>query len=239
MPFSDKHIFFDLDRTLWDFDANSHKAIHHIFQEEGLQELLDFNIFHDTYVEVNARLWQDYGQGIITKESLRTLRFQETLKIFKINDEKLAQRIGDAYVELSPRQTQLFPNTLETLKDLKDIGFNMHIITNGFQEVQFIKLENSGLREFFDVIVCSEFVGKNKPDPDIFHYALHHAKTTSEQSLMIGDDFRADIIGASSIGMDAILFDPHKTQRNKHPNTIHNLKDSVDLAMYLFSRRNL
>jgi putative hydrolase of the HAD superfamily len=238
MPFSDKHIFFDLDRTLWDFDANSHKAIHQIFHEEGLQDLLDFNTFHDTYVKVNARLWHDYGQGIISKEVLRTLRFHETLKVFNLADEKLGQRIGDAYVELSPRQTQLFPNTLETLKDLKEIGFNMHIITNGFQEVQFIKLENSGLRDFFDVIVCSEFVGKNKPDPDIFHYALHHAKTSSEKSLMIGDDFRADIIGAGSIGMDAILFDPHKTQQNKHTHTIHDLQETVDLAMFLLSNRH-
>jgi putative hydrolase of the HAD superfamily len=111
-------------------------------------------------------------------------------------------------VQISPRQTGLFPNAIETLKELKAMGFTLHIITNGFQEVQFIKLENCGMHSFFDVIVCSEFIGKNKPDPAIFHYAMKEAGTKAADSLMIGDDYRIDVAGALQVGMHAIHFDP-------------------------------
>ena len=177
MPFSGKHIFFDLDRTLWDFEKNSEIALRHIFEEEKLQNHIpSFDIFHDFYVKENARLWILYGQGLMTKEVLRYERFRAALHAFFPAEEVLIKRIGDAYVEISPRQTALFPNAIETLKNLKSLGFTLHIITNGFQEVQFVKLENSGLKEYFDVIVCSEFIGKNKPDPAIFHHAFELAK---------------------------------------------------------------
>jgi putative hydrolase of the HAD superfamily len=233
MSLSDKHVFFDLDRTLWDFDANSKKALHLIFHDEKLHHHLNFEVFHRIYEQVNAQLWADYSKGKVTKNELRTLRFLETLRKFKLADQKLSERIGEAYIELSPRQTQLFPGVLETLKELKNIGFQLHIITNGFQEVQFVKLENSGLRDFFDVIVCSEFVGKNKPDPEIFHYAMKEAGTISNNSLMIGDDLRADIFGSTRVGMEAILFDPHKKQKLEHQHVVHDLYDVVGLSLKL------
>lgn len=213
MSYSDKHIFFDLDRTLWDFDKNSEFALRLILKEEKISNQLGgFENFHPIYVNENARLWSDYGNGLLTKEVLRYERFNATLKYFGIQDIALAKRMGDAYVELSPRQTQLFPNAKETLLELQSIGFQMHIITNGFSEVQYIKLENCGLIQFFDVIVCSEVVGKNKPDPLIFRHAMNEANAINTNSLMIGDDYHADINGAIQSGMQAVLFDPFENQ---------------------------
>ncbi|MFY7944116.1 MAG: HAD family hydrolase, partial [Crocinitomicaceae bacterium] len=165
MSYSDKHLFFDLDRTLWDFDKNSEFALKQIISEEKLEDMVGgFEEFHSIYIKENARLWQLYGQGSLSKETLRYKRFQDSLSHFGLDDLDLAIRMGDAYVDLSPRQTQLFPNTKESLIELQSIGFQMHIITNGFSEVQYIKLENCGLIQYFDVIVCSEVIGKNKPD---------------------------------------------------------------------------
>jgi putative hydrolase of the HAD superfamily len=234
MPFSDKHIFFDLDRTLWDFDKNSEFALRQILNDEKLDHLFGgFDAFHSIYKYENARLWQDYGKGQLTKELLRFERFNATLNHFGIADLALSKRMGEAYIELSPRQTQLFPNTKETLEELRSIGFQMHIITNGFSEVQYIKLENCGLIQYFDVIVCSEFVGKNKPDRLIFQHAMKQANTISSNSIMIGDDYHADIHGAIQSGMQAILFDPFQNQKHSYDFVITDLSEIPTMAIKL------
>ena len=235
MPFSGKHIFFDLDRTLWDFDKNSEIALRHIFEEEQLQNHLpSFAVFHDFYIAENARLWKLYGQGLMRKDVLRYERFRTALHSFFPAEEVLIKRIGDAYVEISPRQTALFPNAIETLKNLKSLGFTLHIITNGFQEVQFVKLENSGLKEYFDNIVCSEFIGKNKPDPAIFHHAFELANCKPKDSLMIGDDYYADITGALNAGIHAILFDPELKSTYNYEWVVSDLNQVSEMAIKLF-----
>ena len=235
MPFSGKHIFFDLDRTLWDFDKNSEIALRHIFEEEQLQNHLpSFAVFHDFYIAENARLWKLYGQGLMRKDVLRYERFRTALHSFFPAEEVLIKRIGDAYVEISPRQTALFPNAIETLKNLKSLGFTLHIITNGFQEVQFVKLENSGLKEYFDSIVCSEFIGKNKPDPAIFHHAFELANCKPKDSLMIGDDYYADITGALNAGIQAILFDPELKNTYNYEWVVSDLNQVSEMAIKLF-----
>jgi putative hydrolase of the HAD superfamily len=234
MSYSDKHIFFDLDRTLWDFDKNSEFALREILKEEKLEKVCgNFNNFHQKYVQENKRLWHDYGLGLLSKEVLRYERFYQTLLLFNMDDLDLAKRMGDAYVDLSPRQTQLFPNAKETLNELQNIGFQMHIITNGFSEVQYIKLENCGLIKFFDVIVCSEIIGKNKPDPMIFNHALSEAKAVSSNSLMIGDDYHADINGAIQSGMQAVLFDPFEKENPDFENKIKDLSEIPEMAIKL------
>mgnify|MGYP002628301513 CR=1 FL=1 len=215
-----KHLFFDLDRTLWDFETNSEAALKILFNELSLGDnIRSFRTFHTQYKKVNAELWFQYANGTVTKEDLRVKRFERTLLKFQVNDPKLALRLGDGYVELSPYQTNLFPKTIETLTSLKE-DYQLHIITNGFKEVQFIKLKNSGLIDFFDVILCSEEVGKSKPSPDVFQYALRKANAQKKESLMIGDDYHADIIGAEKFGMQSILFDP----LNKHGEGRHDWK---------------
>ncbi|MFM6945503.1 MAG: YjjG family noncanonical pyrimidine nucleotidase [Flavobacteriales bacterium] len=231
MPFSNVHLFFDLDRTLWDFDRNSENALKQIFAEEELEARIGgFEHFHQQYVYQNAHLWKLYGKGKIKKDDLRYERFRVTLKHFKLQDEALVRRLSDAYVQISPLQTALFPAAIETLQELQQMGYNLHIITNGFQEVQFIKLENCGLRAFFDVIVCSEFVGKNKPEPAIFNYAMNQAGAKPAQAIMIGDDYHVDVAGALRAGMQAVWFDPSGKNSYGYEHTIKQLTELLTLV---------
>jgi len=232
--YSTKHLFFDLDRTLWDFDQNSEVALRHILEEEALiPKVESFERFHKVYIQQNAHLWKLYGKGKIKKEELRYERFRAALRKFKIQDEALVHRIGDAYVSISPRQKVLFPNAIQTLKELKSMGFTLHIITNGFQEVQLIKLENCGLHSFFDLIVCSEIIGKNKPDPAIFKYAMREAGANPSDSLMIGDDYHIDIAGALQVGMNAIHFDPIEKYKYRYEWVVSDLAQLPEMIIRL------
>ena len=226
MSFSDKHIFFDLDRTLWDFDENSKHALQQIIEHYNLIALFgSFDRFHRAYEKHNSRLWGAYGKGELKKEILRYERFNATLRQFGRKDLDLAKDMGTMYVEVSPRQTRLFPMAKEVLSELRHMGYNLHMITNGFEEVQYIKLDNCGLREFFEVIVCSEAVGKNKPALAIYKHALDSANCSSDSAMMIGDDFIADVSGALNAGLQAILFDPHKRSQQNYKHTVQSLSE--------------
>jgi putative hydrolase of the HAD superfamily len=215
-----KHLFFDLDRTLWDFDRNSEAALKKLYAEPGLHKILDFfDEFHDAYKQSNAQLWKEYGKGMITKDFLRTERFRLALKQFDITDEEIIDKISQAYIDLSPKQTHLFPKTVEVLEALKNDGFRIHIITNGFPEVQYIKLQEAKLKPYFDFIFCSEEVGYSKPSKGIFQHALNQTGAEAKNAVMIGDDYEIDILGALNCGMHAILFDPHN--RNRHHDQTH------------------
>lgn len=227
-----KHLFFDLDRTLWDFETNSKKALQTLYKDLELDKMIKtFDSFYRTYKNTNAALWHQYGKGKITKDTLRIKRFEDTLRQFQVFDKQLAHRLGEDYVAISPQQTNVFPGTHSTLDELKKDEYNLHIITNGFKEVQFIKLEKSGLLDYFDVIVCSEDVGVNKPDPKVFQHAMEKAGTHSRDSIMIGDDYQVDIIGACNIGMQAILFDPHNMYKEGthewHINTLQEVPEKI------------
>ncbi len=227
-----KHLFFDLDRTLWDFEANSKKALQQIFTEYKLENQIEhFNHFHHTYLRINKDLWQKYGKKKISKEELRDARFLKTLKYHEIHNQELADQISQAYIDLSPKQTKLFPNAIETLTKLHEMGFKMHIITNGFVEVQYIKLKESKLEPFFDVIVCSEHIGFNKPDRRIFEHALNLACAKAEESMMIGDDLQVDILGANQVGMEAVLFDPEKKHKSQAFKIIRSLEEILVLLV--------
>lgn len=208
-------VFFDLDRTLWDFERNSETALHVLYEEYKLGDYVDkLESFVEVYKEVNARYWKEYGDGRITKEDLRQGRFRDTLKTFNIKSEKMGVEMNDKYIEISPLQTHLFPAAKEVLTELKNQEYKLHIITNGFLEVQTLKLKNSGLTSFFESVLCSEEVGKNKPHPAVFQEAMRRAEAKAHQSMMIGDDIRTDIIGAENVGIKALLFDPYKLYEN-------------------------
>lgn len=236
MSNQERHLFFDLDRTLWDFETNSKIALKKLFELYNLNEFIpNFYKFYYNYKNINAELWVKYGAGKITKEELRNVRFYKTLKKFKIDDAQLSDKLSTGYIEISPNQKNLFPNTLETLKELKAEGYKLHIITNGFKEVQYIKLSNCGLIDFFDVIVCSEEVGKNKPNPDVFLHAMKLANAEASKSVMIGDDLKVDILGASNVGMYTILFDPEsKYRKAKGDYTIQDLKEIPNLLPFIY-----
>lgn len=226
-----KHLFFDLDRTLWDFETNSKIALQKIYDKHSLDSHFEHFIhFQKSYQNINNELWKKYGKGKITKDELRIVRFEKTLERVQVYDKQLANTLNHDYVSTAPQEKNLFPNTLETIQELAK-KYQLHIITNGFSEAQFVKLESSGLRPYFDVIVCSEMVGKTKPHPEIFQYALNQANAKKSESIMIGDDHNTDIMGAIQIGMQAILFDP--TNRYRKSAGLYKISDLSELPLLL------
>ena len=226
-----KHVFFDLDRTLWDFEQNSRNALQKIYDQHELSKHFDhFLHFHKVYHNINNDLWKKYGKGKISKDELRIVRFKKTLERVEVYDLAFADKLNIDYVATAPKETILFPNAAETLIELKK-RYQLHIITNGFAEAQFVKLKASNLFDFFDVIVCSEMVGKTKPHRDIFNYALSEAKATPQESVMIGDDHTTDILGAIQVGMQAILFDPNEKHRKSAGQ--HKIKNLGELPYLL------
>ncbi len=227
-----EQLFFDLDHTLWDFEANSKNALSILYTDLGLDKITNhFVQFHRIYKRVNAELWALYANNKLSKEELRIQRFTKTLRKLKIEDDDLAQRLCDGYIEISPNQTLLFPNTIETLTELKQLDYKMSIITNGFSEVQFRKLENCNLMDFFDTVVCSEVVGYAKPDKRVYNYAASQVNTSHENCVMIGDSVKADVLGAVSAGMRGILFDPNP--KKTYSQEILRIKDLSELPLLL------
>ncbi len=202
------HLFFDLDRTLWDFDKNSIETfqdIHHKY-ELSHRGIDSFDKFLDTYHRINTQLWEVYRQGGIEKEVLSVERFSLTLNSFGIIDDVLSKHMATDYIDLSPTKKNLFPGTLEVLEYLKG-KYTLHIITNGFEEVQHRKVAASGLDKFFTNTITSDEAGYKKPDCRIFKYSLDLTGADSAQSLMIGDDPEIDIQGAKAVGIDQVLVD--------------------------------
>ena len=221
------HLFFDLDRTLWDFNQNSKCALKILFNNYVKSSYnISFDSFYKCYVRINESFWDKYRKNQIEKSDLRVNRFRDTFLEFGIDDDLLVNQFSDGYVELSPYQTILFPNVINVLKELKSLNYKMHIITNGFEEVQYIKLKNSGLIDFFQTVVCSEEINSLKPSPKIFNHALKKANADLNNSVMIGDDYVADIIGAEKSGFKVLHFVPVKGTQIIHQN---NFKDFSEL----------
>lgn len=213
-----KHLFFDLDRTLWDFEKNSEATLLDIYEKFQLKDrIFSPHQFVREYKRINAQYWDKYRVGLTTKEKLREGRFKDTLALFGFTENEISQKglLGEYYIENSPKGTNLFPNTHESLSILKEKNYTLHIITNGFTEAQEVKLKTNNLNQYFNTILCSDTFGKNKPHPSIFNYALQQANTNADESVMIGDDLKADVLGAINVGMKAILFDPKQQQKQK------------------------
>ncbi len=226
-----RHIFFDLDRTLWDFETNSREALSEIFHELRLAEkgVVSLSAFVDAYIRNNDLCWELYRKNLISKSELRVRRFSLTLAAFDLEDEALAAELGDEYVNRSPRKTALFPGAHQTLQFLSG-RFGLHIITNGFEEVQMLKMASTGLRPYFTHVITSEMAGCKKPDPGIFDFALKKSGAAPFQSLMIGDDPAVDVLGAIESGMQGILFDPEgiHAEDSRFP-TIKRLEELIGL----------
>jgi len=205
-----KHLFFDLDRTLWDFETNSKITLQAIYKNRQLNRFFSsYDDFFKKYHENNARMWDAYKLRQITKDELKVQRFAITLQNEGLEDIALAKQIAEDYVTLSPEQTTLFPYAVESLQYLKQ-KYTLHIITNGFVEVQYKKLRNTNLDVFFTSVTCSEEAQASKPNPKIFHAALTAVNARKTESLMIGDDWENDILGAQKWGMDQVFFNPNQ-----------------------------
>ena len=204
-----KHLFFDLDKTLWDFDENTKDTFKDLFNFYKLNEkgIPYVKIFHDTYNKHNDELWDKYRKGLVVKSFLIVQRYILTLSDFNIFDNKLAEDLSKDYLRISPLKTKLIPYAQQALQYLSK-KYSLHIITNGFNEVQYIKVEKSNIKKYFDKIITSEEAGFNKPNKNIFLYSLNKTGALVNESLMIGDAIDVDITGAQSIGMDQVFYNP-------------------------------
>lgn len=201
-----RHLFFDLDHTLWDFDLNAKHSLDDIFTKHALKQFLNcsFNDFFSNYLIHNAALWKSYEDGKTSVEDLKWRRMWRTLLDFKIADEKLAKLLSVEFLEILPTKKALFPETLETLDYLLQKDYELHLITNGFKITQHQKIINSGLHKYFKEVITSECSNSMKPKREIFDFALHKTKASLKESIMIGDNLNADIKGANEVGMDSI-----------------------------------
>jgi len=198
---------FDLDRTLWDFETNAHHAIITLLSDFQLDKKIDDpEAFYRLYTAHNHRLWEQYEKGLLSQTVLRSLRFEVTLQEFGINDKEMATKFGEAYLEKMPTCTALMPHVKEVLERLSAKGCQMGIISNGFKQVQYTKLERSGIRHYFHRIFISEEVGVHKPHPEIFRAAVTAFNAKKSHCLMIGDDFAKDIEGAQIFGIDQFFY---------------------------------
>ncbi len=197
-----KHVFFDLDHTLWDFERNSDLTFQKIFKEQNLD--IDLNYFLEIYKPLNRAFWKLYREEKITKSELRYQRLKTVFdKINFVISDDLIDKIAIDYINYLPHFNYLFDGAFEILDYLKP-KYKLHIITNGFDEIQTQKMESSNILHYFDEIITSESVGVKKPNPRVFEYALQKTEATLENSIMIGDNIEADILGALNFGMKAL-----------------------------------
>lgn len=210
-----RHIFFDLDHTLWDFEKNSTEALNellvrHELESKGVPNLESFLL---RFEEVNQKLWSDYNKNKINRDTIRTQRFLEILTSFSIHDKILINQLSDEYLMLCPTKPHVFPYAFDSLDYLKE-NYQLHILTNGFNDVQYIKLEKSKLLPYFSTVVTSDSSGYKKPMASIFKFAIDKAEANIWESIMVGDNLQADIIGAKNFGMDQIYFNPKEIKHN-------------------------
>lgn len=221
-------IFFDLDHTLWDFDRNSALTFDKIFKINRVEVNLDDFLKH--YKAINFEYWKLYRNEKIDKELLRFGRLNDTfIAISQPIEKELVNKLSKDYITYLTDNNFLYSNTVEVLEYLNN-HYNLHIISNGFEEVQTKKLIKSNIHHFFKTITNGETIGVKKPNPQIFHHALNAANTVNAQSVMIGDGFEADILGAMEVGMDVIYFNEFKKPVEGNVKTINAL---LELKKYL------
>jgi len=230
MPY--KHIFFDLDHTLWDFDTNSREALQDIYYSLSLAEagIHDFDLFHKLYLGHNERLWDRYRKGQMKVDELRWKRMAVTLLEFKNGDEALARKMGIEFLEILPTKKKLFPDTVEVLGYLTEKKYTLHLITNGFEKTQHNKLRTSGIDHFFREVITSEGSNSLKPHPEIFEYAFMKTGALKKESIMIGDTPEVDILGAREAGFDQVYINHTGNHEPVEATfTVYSLKELLDI----------
>ncbi len=222
------HIFFDLDHTLWDFDKNSSLAFHKMFQKFGINISVDQ--FLITYQPINMKYWKLYRDEKINKTELRRGRLVDAFDAFGTQFPlETIDALSDNYIEFLPLNNYLIEGAKEILEYLMP-KYHLHIITNGFKEVQNTKLSNSGIKHYFKTITNSEEVGVKKPNPIIFEHALKVSGAKHNESLMIGDNYEADILGAERLGMKTLCYNYHNENL---PNTTRQISELIGIKKYI------
>ncbi len=229
------HLFFDLDNTLWDFKGNSKLAMKSTFQLLGLDSTVDsFEDFYAAYSRHNEQLWKAYRNKQVKKKELTFQRFQLTFDELGITGIDAA-KMNTLYLDEMPKQKNLMPGAKDLLVKLKAKNYELFIITNGFKEVQHKKMKSSGLEPYFTKIFISEELRTPKPDPEIFEHALTSANAKKSKSLMIGDDWEVDVLGALRCGINAVYFNPLSLPNDKSHNLVNRKSDGAFVIGHLNS----
>ncbi|WP_299532127.1 YjjG family noncanonical pyrimidine nucleotidase [Ulvibacterium sp.] len=220
-------IFFDLDHTLWDFERNSALTFEKILKDNHIE--VELSDFLKIYIPTNLAFWKLYREERITKSELRYQRLKTVFDALKypISDENI-NLLSEEYIAHLSNYNHLFPNTIDVLEYLRP-KYTLHIITNGFQEIQEKKLKNANISDYFVHIINSEMAGVKKPNPIIFQLALKAAKVSPQKALMIGDSLEADILGAQAVGLHTLHFNVHNEPQHEFCEMIHDLREIKSL----------
>ena len=227
-----QHLFFDLDHTLWDFEANARETLLELHEamQLGIRGIDDFDLFHKNYLAHNEKLWDRYRNGLIKQDELRLKRMSLSLLDFKIADESLSKEMSIRFLDLLPTRTILFPYTKEILLYLVQKGYNLHLITNGFEKTQHSKLHHSGLSKFFKEIITSETSNSLKPNKEIFEFAFRKTGASPINSIMIGDSIEVDVKGAINAGIDQVFVNYQRLVADIKPTyTVNSLKELEEI----------
>jgi len=206
-----KDLFFDLDHTLWDFEKNSREALTEGYNEINLRSkgVDTIEEYISEYESANDWCWGEYREGRMDKAELRGRRFSLAMKKWGLDkDTELGERLGTHYVDTSPFKTHLVKDALEVVKELYERGHKLVMLTNGFEEVQHIKVERCGLSPYFESVLTSDALGIKKPDVGIFNLALKKSNSTAKDAVMLGDSLESDIIGARNAGWGQVYYNP-------------------------------
>jgi putative hydrolase of the HAD superfamily len=227
-----RHLFFDLDHTLWDFEKNAHDTLHTLYANHNFARFGTFSAeqFIQVYSDVNHALWRMYQAGKISQTQLREVLFARTFAKLAVPDDQVPANISNEFTDLLPLKSAVFPHTHEVLDYLKP-KYRLHLITNGFNDVQAIKLASSNLTPYFESLITSEHSGHLKPDPRMFRHALAHTGAAATESLMIGDNLECDVLGAFNAGIDQVYFNPEK--RRHFAQTTHEISCLSQLKAFL------
>lgn len=227
-----RHLFFDLDHTLWDFEKNANETLHTLYERHDLARYGTFSVdeFVSVYSDINHALWRLYQSNKISQSQLREVRFTRTLTRLGVPEAAIPATISAEFTDILPQKSAVFPYTYEVLDYLKP-KYRLHLITNGFNDIQSHKLASSNLTHYFGEIITSEESGCLKPDPRMFAHALERTGATAAESLMIGDNLECDVLGAYNAGIDQVYFNPAK---RRHFNQItHEISCLSELKGFL------
>lgn len=221
-----KHVFFDLDHTLWDYEKNSIAALVELHGHFGLDEFVTAEEFLKTYHKINEKLWHKFNNGQIERDYIKKYRFAEVLQKMKIYINHQPSDLHEFFLDNCSNRTEVLPYCHEALSYLKE-KYPLAIITNGFPEAQYPKMKASSLDQYFDEIIISQEVGFRKPEREIYDLSLERMNAKAETSVMIGDNPKTDIKGAINAGLQTIFYNPNGTRKSTSQFEIESLAELI------------
>lgn len=228
-----KHLLFDLDHTLWDYDRNASETLIEIYESHNLDQFTSIkkDEFVMGFLSSNAKYWKLFNHGLIDKEELRVGRFLSLIGNSDTDSIAIAIKIAEDFSNQCPIKSHLMPNTLSLLQKSQAMGYQLHVLTNGFKDSQIQKMNSSGISHFFASITTSECSGYRKPSKEFFEIALSRANALPIEALMIGDNQETDIAGALDAGIKAVWYNPNQIRGQEF--ITHEISDLLDLLKIL------